>query len=84
MTNTKLYKSRIVKRKTEDEEWEIIPFKELRDGDVFMLYEPDGEGPIVNNAGEVELKCTSDAYQGPHGPDKMMVWTVEIEDKETS
>ena len=74
---------RIVKRK-EGEGWAIIPFEDLRKGDIFMLYEPDGEGPIPNTSGEVELHCTKDAFRGPYGPDGSEVWTVEVEDPDSN
>lgn len=72
------YDSRIVKRKGKDEEWEIIPFENLRHGDIFMLFEPDGKGPILNNAGEAELQCTNNAYLTTNKKLGCPVWIVEI------
>ena len=58
--------------------WLGVEFKELKTGDKFRLFEPNGE-PVVLDDGTDVFTCTSDAFLGPHGPNKTVVWTVETE-----
>lgn len=68
-------------RKTEvfsNDIWSEVEFKDLKRGDRFRLFEPDGER-VVTSDGKDEFICTSDAFFGPHGPNKTMAWTVETD-----
>lgn len=61
--------------------WCPIKFEELRTGMIFRLFESDGQ-PVEDHKGNTEFKCTSDAYRGPHGPNKEEVWIVKTEDED--
>ena len=69
---------RKVERKN-DNRWEEIKFKELKEGDLFTLADVYENGELIENAsqiGGIIYKATTDAYQNDDG-----VYTVEIADK---
>jgi len=59
--------NRIVKVPASQGEWIPIPFANLRNGQLFMLYESDGE-PLG------KFKATSEPYVNQDG-----VWTIKHE-----
>lgn len=64
--------------KSNNSEWLEIEFKDLKKDNVCKLFEPTGE--LVVHKNRSEFTCLSDAFQGPHGPNKTTVWTVETDD----
>lgn len=52
--------------------WQDINFSDLKDGDIFSLFEPSGE-QVVGNNGEKEFIATSDAFLNDDG-----IWSVNI------
>lgn len=61
---------RIVLLKCDDGEFRKYHFRKLKNGDEFMLLEPDGE--VIKHKGKTVFKCGSDAYNWKDG-----VWGVE-------
>ncbi len=53
-----------------DDDWQEIPFEQLKNGDTFRMYEPTGE-PILNEAGTVFHKATSEPFL------KDGIWAIE-------
>jgi hypothetical protein len=51
--------------------WHDIEFKELKDGDIYRMFESTGE-PVKDNNGETEFVADSDAFE------KDGVWTIAI------
>lgn len=51
--------------------WHDIDFKELKDGNIFRMFESTGE-PVCNPEGETEFIATCDAYL------KDDIWTIEV------
>ena len=76
--DSKMEEKRKVELKVQDE-WKEIKFEELKAGDTFKLFEPDSE-PVITDDNRSEFLCLSDAYLGPHGPDKTVVWTVNTDE----
>jgi len=62
-----------------EEEWKVVPLSEVKKGDRFRMFEPDGE-PVKNVSGDVVFVAHEDSFLGPHGPNETQVWTV-ITDK---
>lgn len=45
--------------------WVDVEFSEVNEGDLFKMYEPDGE--LVESLGTTEFKALSKAYIGENG-----------------
>lgn len=52
--------------------WHDIEFKELKNGDIFRMFEPTGE-PVLDKNGNWEFVANCDAYLNKNG-----IWTIEI------
>lgn len=57
--------------------WKEVSFQDLKKGDKFRLFEPDGEPVVGDEEGKAIFICVGDAYQNQSTPAK--VWTVDIE-----
>lgn len=52
--------------------WHDIEFKELKNGDIFRMFESTG-GPVLDKNGNWEFVANCDAYLNEDG-----IWTIEI------
>ena len=62
---------RKVQRRDANLYWHDIDFKELKDADIFRMFEPTGE-PVSDKNGETEFVAHCNAYI------KDEVWTINI------
>jgi hypothetical protein len=53
--------------------WEEINFSELKKGDTFRMFEPDGE-PVKDLNNKTEFLATSDTYMS----EKLQQYTIEV------
>jgi hypothetical protein len=56
-----------------DKEWININFSELKQGDIFRLF--DNDIPVINNEGFTQFMAQSDAYENNEG-----IYQVDIMD----
>src|SRR5687767_4732709 len=64
-----------------DSEWVKIPFKDLREGDIFRLFESDGT-PVESDTGVLMGRATSDAFETQlDGLTVLAINTEDINDK---
>lgn len=52
---------RKVQKQDTNSNWHDIDFKDLKENDIFRMFEPTGE-PVVGNHGTTEFVAYSDAY----------------------
>ena len=58
--------SRTVERRRGHDNWEPVEFMELTSGDIFRMYEQDGE-PVIDQKGHKEWIATSKPYINKDG-----------------
>lgn len=74
---------RVQRRVDNDDSWEEVDLKKLHKGEIFRMYEPDGE-PVKDTSGSTEFIAASDPYRVSHLTNKMFqdvpepVWGIEI------
>lgn len=49
-----------------DHGWIERPFEQIKKGDVFRMFEPDGK-PVVNACGHTEYKAETNAFNNAEG-----------------
>jgi hypothetical protein len=63
---------RKVQRQDPNLYWHDIDFKDIKEGNIFRMFESTGE-PVYDNKGETEFVADCDAYTNIDG-----IWTVDI------
>lgn len=66
--------SRTVERRCRDGSWEPVEFMELTIGDVFRIYEQDGE-PVVDQKGRKEWVAAGKPYINKYGIPTIKVYS---------
>lgn len=66
--------SRTVERRCGDDNWEPVEFMELTVGDIFRIYEQDGE-PVMNQKGHKEWIAAGKPYIDKDGIPTIKVYS---------